>query len=72
MGFYEPHYVVLKIKNHIVWFFGTHAPICWWPTAYMGITSSRALVGCEGTEDRYCCGRARGVSRIGAGLGRRQ
>ena len=27
MGFYEPHYVVLKIKNHIVWFFGTHAPM---------------------------------------------
>ena len=27
MGFYEPHYVVLKIKNHIVWFLGTRAPI---------------------------------------------
>ena len=26
MGFYEPHYVVLKIKNHIVWFFGTRPP----------------------------------------------
>ena len=34
----------------------------------MGITSSRALAGCEGTEGRYRCGRARGVSRIGAGL----
>ena len=48
------------------------AGACWWRSVYMGITSSRALAGCEGTEDRYHCGRARGVSRTGAGLGRRR